>query len=216
MTTKDQRYSNQVLSYYNDKSIVHAYNFLVHGHVLDKYYILPYQVIDVDIPFYKFQRVSMSYGATPYSFPVLSQEQPIDIRLTLEESRYRNVATMIQQEQTNIVCGGVHNNPYDARGGDDPWDIYIELYNDKKEMICRWSFKPVFFLGAENVSMVYDSNETVKYVVTFGADRIIYNGFSGSFDVPSSSTVDFRSAKDASNYANDVSRTKVKTSFLGF
>jgi len=217
MSNNNQKYGNDILTYYNEKSILHSYNFLVYGDVFDKYAIASYQVVDVDIPFYKFQRVNMSYGATPYSFPVLSQEQPIDIRLTLEEHRFCNVATMIQHEQNNIVCDGVHNNPYDARGGNDPWDIHIELYNDQKKMVCRWSFQPVFFLGAENMSMVYDSNESVKYVVTFGADRIVYEQF-----IPYEETVidlfpvDFRSATDVSNYANDVLQTKVKTSFLGF
>lgn len=161
-----------IFRFYEDKSIVHSYNFYVDFGYLDyASFIEPYHVVDVEIPTNKFQRESVNYGVTQYSYPVLSKEQPLDIRIVLEEDRTGRVGKMINRMQRRIVHNGLHRAPITTRLG----KISIILYDDQKKSIAKWTYRDVYFLGYDNVSLNYDSNDTIKYSVTFGSDVLVYS-----------------------------------------
>jgi len=129
-----------------------------------------HQVVDVDIPTYKFQRESVSYGATQFSYPILSKEQPLDFKMTFQDNVYGNVGRFVNLLQKTVVDGGVHRFIKDMKIG----NIYVYIADELKNSVCCWIFRGVFFLGYENLSLAYDSNDPVKYTVTFGCDVMTY------------------------------------------
>lgn len=193
---------NDILSFYNDKSIAHSYNFYVDFSFLDHAgYVKPYHVVDVEIPTNKFQRESVNYGVTQYSYPVLAKEQPLDLKITFEEDRRGVIAGMIHEMQNRICTNGLHYSPHSMRLG----HIRVTLYDDQKMRLSRWTYRDVFFLGYDNVSLSYDSNESVKYSVTFGSDVVIYSNMYRSslndtpLDLNVSDSYSFKSIVDANN-----------------
>lgn len=188
-------------SFINDffykKSIIHTYNFYVD---LDlsipiygreggsgKYagtdiannlwnYPAPYQILDVEIPTYKFQREANMFGTTQFSYPVLSKEQPIDLKITFEENAYGNIGRFVNILQYSVLersgrtreSTGVHNIIPNMKIG----NIYVYVADELKNSVYCWIFKDVFFLGYDNVPLQYDDNASLKYTVTFGCDSV--------------------------------------------
>jgi hypothetical protein len=51
-------------------------------------------------------------------------------------------------------------------------DLDVELINKEGKSVGLWRVYEPFFLGADDVSLSYASNDTMKYSLTFGADII--------------------------------------------
>ena len=157
------------------KSVINSYNFFVEFVYNEKHanlatdMILPMHIIGVDIPTYSFSRSNINYGATQYSFPVLNKEQALDIKLTLEEDIHGSVGDFIRYLTETITKDGLHVAPADSRIG----DMYIYIMDSMKNPINIYIAKDIFFLGYDSLSLTYDSNESIKYSVTFGTDHLI-------------------------------------------
>ncbi len=165
---------NDLLDFYTNKSIVNSYNFTIDfvgngggiGFEFLMKKIKPFHILSVDIPTNKFQRESMSYGATQFSFPVLSQEQPLDVRIVFEEDGECNVGEMLNTMQQSVVSNGVHSNIEHMNLG----SIYVTMHDQHYNKVCRWIYDSVFFLGYDPLNLAYTNNESLKYNATFGSD----------------------------------------------
>ncbi len=175
---------NDLLDFYSHKSIVNTYNFTIDfvgsGGVGSgggfEFYMLkikPYHILSVDIPTNKFQRESHSYGATQFSFPVLSQEQPLDVRIVFEEDLDCSVGVLLNRLQQTVVNHGVHNHIEKMNLG----TIHVTMLDQHYNKVCRWSYSDVFFLGYDPISLTYNSNDSLKYNATFGSDVMHYEWF---------------------------------------
>ena len=181
--------SGALLRFFTQGSILHTYNFFVDltsvqipiygvgggtGHFRSTNisnavwnFPAPYQVVDVEIPSYKFQKESISLGATQFSYPILSEEQQIELKITFEDSVYGNISRFVHLLQMTVVSGdGFHNKIKDMFIG----KIYVYLADEMKNSVCCWVFYDVYYLGHENLSLSYEENAAVKYTVTFGCD----------------------------------------------
>jgi len=172
--------SDSIRNFYEKKSITNSYNFYVdlifdkmsprHPSLPITHFITPNHITGVDIPTHTFSRSSVSYGVTQYSFPVLNKEQGLDFKITFEEDMHGNVASFIGDLERTVVDLGLHVAPKYSRLG----DIHIYVLDTMKNATVTYVAKDVFFLGAETLSMTYDSNDSVKYSITFGTDTTGY------------------------------------------
>ena len=160
-------------AFYANKSVVRSHKFDVWFN-FDKRFgefptmsnIMPYHVLSVDIPFATFNRETTAIGALQYSYPVLSKEQPLDIKVTMEEDTDGTIATFIQDLQNSVVRKGYHVPPSQSKLG----EIHISILNQQDVFISKYIARDVFFLGASSINSSYDSNDTVRYDITFGTD----------------------------------------------
>jgi len=166
--------SGDIRLFHEYKSIINSYNFFVEFVFNEKHMnleadIFSMNIIGVDIPTYSFSRSSINYGATQYSFPVLNKEQPLDIKVTLEEDIYGSVGDFIRHLTETVTKDGLHVAPVDSRIG----DMYIYIMDSMKNPINIYIAKDIFFLGYDSLSLTYDSNDAIKYSLTFGTDHLI-------------------------------------------
>ena len=177
--------------FYKNKSVLKSYKFDVWFN-FDKYLlnlknaaylatrgglqyvtrIKPYHVLSVDVPFASFSREATAIGTMQYSIPVLAKEQALDIKITMEEDDIGTVAGFIHEMQESIVRNGFHVPPSQSRLG----DIWVNIDNDQDGTVSGYKAKDVFFLGASSISPSYDSNDSVKYELTFGTDYMEFDG----------------------------------------
>lgn len=180
---------NPTLNFYKKKSIVNSFNFSVgldfakhqkYAGTVDieqpLYFYLgnieEHHFLSIDFPFNSFSRESVNVGTMQYSIPVLSKEQPLDIRITLEEDDRANVAGLIHTLQNTIVdTKGYHQPILFSRLG----DIYVHIKDSQGQIIGLFKATDVFFLGASGgFKGSYDTSESIKYDLTFGTDYIEY------------------------------------------
>jgi len=173
---------NVVNDFFHNKSILTSYNFEVY---LDfrKYaqnnpgkkliypnMIKPYHILSVDVPSNEFSRETVNVGTIQYSYPILNKEQPLDIKITFEEDNVGTIHYMARELEGTVIQEGLHICPYKSRLG----DIIIDISAQDGRIVNRIIGKDVFFLGAEGLSLGYDSSESIKYDITFGTDYISY------------------------------------------
>ena len=155
--------SAEINSFFNargvaSKSIMNSYNFYVDVTGIttfndDDVKIYPHHILGVDIPTYTLNRASVHYGVTQYSYPVLGKEQQLDFKLTLEEDAYGTVYKLIERLHRSVVSNGLHLAPKYSRLG----NLVVTLMDSQKLPITQITAKHVFFLGAESLSLTYDS-----------------------------------------------------------
>ncbi len=174
-----------VQSFYEFKSVIPSFKFDVMLNfdrystnnpelglaMLSVYDIKPYHILSVDLPLNTFNRENTNIGSLQYSYPVLSKEQPLDIKITFEEDQNGTIGWLIQDLQESVIRDGLHVCPKKSRLG----DIHINFNNMQDNAVNSFIAKDVFFLGATGGNHTYDSNDSVKYDITFGTDVILYN-----------------------------------------
>jgi len=179
-------FGSSLQNFYSNKSVLPSWNFLVDIHT-DKaetqegleinpsvslaFSKLKYHhIIDVSVPFYKFTKEVTMYGSVPKTFPVLSYEG-LDIRLVCEDDRAGTIVSLINRLQKTIInSSGVYNRLNNNKIG----DMVIHLYNYNGVEVCQWIAKSVYFLGADDLSLSYKSDDSVKYNLNFGFDVMMF------------------------------------------
>ena len=161
------------------KDIVKSYSFNVE--ILDDdldgagipFFQLPkaYDVVDVEIPMYKFEGVVTRYGVGQKSFSVLSNPQEMSVRITFEEDIFGSIMKFIHLLQKKIISSDGFYRPINTQYLKN---IIVSVLGARHDIIGKWTFDNCYFLGADNVSLAYDSNDSVKYALNFGVDRIGY------------------------------------------
>lgn len=178
--------NNDINRFYNSKSVMHTYNFYVDFSQINpnintwkgEQIIHSFHVSNIDIPTYKFDKKSVKLGVYQYSYPVLAEEQAIDIRITMEEDVYGRVGRFIDLCQNTIIRGnGYYNSPNSMKNSIG--NLFVYMGDEKKESVYVWKFPKLYFINAEPQSLGYDDNSAMKYIVTFGCDK--FERYSRSF-----------------------------------
>ena len=164
--------------FFNDKSISKNYAFevffdikwdyLAYGDLVRYFLLDPYYVLDVTIPTYKFNKESINYGSTQYTFPTFASDQSMDLQITIEENRYGSIGKFIKLLENTVFENGVHKKIKEMKFG----NIFIFQKDEQLNDIFIWQFKDVYFLGSESVNFTYDGNESLKHTITFGCDVV--------------------------------------------
>lgn len=179
--------NNDISRFYSNKSILHTYNFYVDFSQINKnintwqgeQIIHSFHVSNIDIPVYSFEKKFIKMGIYQYSYPVLAEEQAIDIKLTMEEDVYGRVGRFIDLCQDTIIDSvtGYYKPPNSMKSGIG--DLFVYMGDEKKESVYVWKFPRLYFINAEAQNLAYDDNSAMKYIVTFGCDK--FERYSRSF-----------------------------------
>jgi len=178
--------NNDINRFYTNKSILHTYNYYVDLSQINsnintwqgEQIIHSFHITNIDIPTYKFEKKSIKMGVYQYSYPILAEQQDIDIRLTMEEDVYGRVGRFIDLCQNTIIGGdGYYKSPNSMKKAIG--NLFIYMGDEKKESVYVWKFPNIYFMNAEPQSLAYDDNSSMKYIVTFGCDK--FERYSRSF-----------------------------------
>jgi hypothetical protein len=209
--------NNDINRFYNSKSILHTYNFYVDLSQINKnintwqgeQIIHSFHITSVDIPQYKFEKKSIRMGVYQYSYPVLAEQQDIDIRLTMEEDVYGRVGRFIDLCQDTIVGrDGYYKSPNSIKHAIG--NLFIYMGDEKKESVYVWKFPNIYFMNAEAQSLSYEDNSAMKYVVTFGCDK--FERYSRSFvydEFPNQPIISKEEAKRVGKESEELGGSKV-------
>jgi len=130
--------------------------------------IQPFHLLDVSIPTYEFDKVTMKYGQVPRSFPVLDFKG-FTFEITLEEDESGTVEYFINWNQRNIIDEeGYYNPPNKVK-----LKAFVVEVQDKTGVpVIYYMFHDIFYLGANTANYTYTGNESIKRSINFGCDRI--------------------------------------------
>jgi len=127
-----------------------------------------HHVIDVSLPLYKFRTEKTMYGPIPKTFPVIDHEG-FNVKITFEDDRKGNVLAMVHALQRTIVKeSGVYKRLPEVIVG----DIIIHLFNHFGTEVGHWIANKVYYLGADDLTLSYGRDDTMKFGVNFGCDTI--------------------------------------------
>lgn len=129
-----------------------------------------HHIVDVSIPLYKYQSEVTKYGPVAKTFPVLNHEG-FQIKITFEDDSDGNVLKLIHEMQQTVVDS---NGFYKPLNENKIGDININLFNHHGINVCQWIGKNAYFLGAEDISLSYKNDDTLKLAVNFGCDIISF------------------------------------------
>lgn len=152
------------------KSILRPWNFRVSfhdQHTFDR--IKPYHIIDVSIPKYKYEKVTTYYGTIPKSFAKLAEGSP-EFQIQFEDDDTGSVTHLIHHIQQQHIMDD--NGSYKALREQNLGDVAIELFNNDGELLVTWHLRDVYFLDYDMSKLSYDTEEQLRYTVTFGCDII--------------------------------------------
>lgn len=158
-----------LLKSFHAKTVMPSWLFKVRFRNQNKFHLQDYHVKDVSVPMYKFKGVSTMYGAVPKSYPILSHDEAFVLKITYEDDHKGTVLQFIHELQKTIIDSNGLYYPLNERliG-----DLDIELRNLEGKSVGMWRATNVFFLGADDVTLDYSSNDTMKYALNFGADVV--------------------------------------------
>ena len=127
-----------------------------------------YHVQSVTIPHYKFDRKVMLYGQVPRTFPLLNFEG-FELSMVLEEDELGSIAYFIQWLQRTIINrDGLYNAPLDSKVA----FISVEIQDKNGIPVVYYIFHDCYFLNVSDITYDYATNESIKYNLTFGCDRV--------------------------------------------
>lgn len=166
--------------YYNNKSILKTFNFsviIVHDDSGNHTYLpngekIPkiedIHILDVEIPQWEFKKEVVQYGPYKRTFPVLNHDG-FEFTITFEEDTNGTISRFINYLQRKIILNdgsGRYVAPKISRLD----NIIIDVENDKKEVVMRFDFKECYYLKSSTLNFNYNSNDSVKYQITFNCD----------------------------------------------
>lgn len=182
----DSLIGKEIRKFYK-KDILREYNFIVKidGPISPNIF----DVVNVEIPTYNFQGIQnpMGPGTFQKSFSVMTMPQDAHVRITFEEDDKGTVIKFIHKLQRKIINEDGFYNPirdqYISR-------IEVYQYNTKGEQVATWTFYDCYYLNTNNPTLSYTGNDSVKYSVDFGVDRIGFDIDEERMDGISTSTYD--------------------------
>jgi len=131
----------------------------------------PYHVIDVTLPTYRFRKETVMYGDLPRSFPVLetSHFRDLSVSLTMEEDELGTISFLINWLQRTIIDkDGFYYGPLQSRIG----DLVVGVEDKNGLPIVFYIFRELYYLAADDVTYSYETNDPIRYSITFSAERI--------------------------------------------
>lgn len=159
-----------LLKFFYTKTVLPSYIFSVRFQNQDIKQLKDHHVVDVVIPQYKFKGKTTMYGAVPKTFSVLDNEdQGFVVKITYEDDHKGTVLQFLYELQKTIIDINGLYHPLNER---NIGNIDIELKNKEGKSVILWRAMNAYFLGGEDVSLSYSSNDTLKLALNFGADVI--------------------------------------------
>lgn len=158
-------------SRFSNKSIQKNFKFLVELSEPFGKYIRPFHILKIDLPTsYGFQMEKMQIGPYVYTWPTMKHDG-FDFTITFEEDDKGTIAKMIHVFQSMIVsdnddADGTYKTQMENRIG----YVTINIYDDAGNEVQTIIFRSVYFLNATGLNLDYESNDSVKYVVTLHSD----------------------------------------------
>ena len=135
-------------------------------------FLQDYHVLSVDMPTsYGFKFEKMMVGPYSYSFPTMDHNG-FDVSIVYEEDKDSSIAKMIHYLQYKIIgdVGSGANGNYNPQSQNRIKVITVNIYNDFGEIVRTVEYYDMFFTAATPTALNYDSNESLKYTVTFHGD----------------------------------------------
>lgn len=130
--------------------------------------IRSYHVASIDIPTYNFTKESVQYGAVPRTFAVLDFKDGMNIEVTYEEDELGTIAYFINWLQKQIIDRrGYYQAPLNGR-----IMIVVEIQDKNGIPTAYYIFHDCYFQTASNASYSYDSNDSIKYTISYACDRM--------------------------------------------
>jgi hypothetical protein len=133
--------------------------------------VLPYHILSVTLPTYKFSKEVLIFGQVPVTFPVLNVDdaKELSVQVLLEEDELGTIEFFITWCQRNIIDNdGYYTAPLKNRIG----HLIIEVDDPNGIPIVFYTLKSLYYLNASDVTYDYSTNESIKRTVTFGVDRV--------------------------------------------
>lgn len=169
--TTDNDVSTKVKTKDGDKNVGGIVSYAIDPKVKLAFSRMRYHhVVDVSIPLYKFKREIVKYGPVAKSFPMLEHEG-FEIKVTYEDDRNGDVLGLIHTLQKTVVR---EDGYYKKLNENKVGDINIHLYNHFGINVCQWIGKNAYYAGADDVSLSYGNDDTLKYGITFACDTITF------------------------------------------
>ena len=157
-----------LLKSFNLKTVMPSYMFKVRFEGQNLAELEDYHVLDVTIPMYKFTPETTMYGAVPKSFPKL-EYKGFAIKITYEDDHKGTILQFIHELQKTVINS---NGLYVPLNQKQIGNLDIELQNKEGKSVGLWRASNVFFLGADDATLSYSSNDTMKYNLNFGCDVV--------------------------------------------
>jgi hypothetical protein len=155
----------------NTKTIQKNFRFEV---IIDSYpEIKPWHVLKVSFPVsYGFKLENMKIGPYSYGIPLMDHTG-FDIDITLEEDDKGTIFDFIFDVQDRIIgSGSSANGNYNPQTSNRIPSIKINMYKDDGEILRSYTFTNCFFMKADSLSLDYEGNDSVKYMVSFHSDLL--------------------------------------------
>jgi hypothetical protein len=131
--------------------------------------IRSYHVTDITIPSYQAEKVTQLYGQIPRSFPVLKMGEELAVTIGFEEDENGTIAYFINWLQRLIMNqDGLYRSPMDMKFS----FIIVEIQDNQGLPVVYYTFHDPYFLQTSEPQYSYASDESIKYNITFGVDRI--------------------------------------------
>jgi hypothetical protein len=131
--------------------------------------IRAYHILNVSIPTYNFKKETMFYGQVPRSFPILEMDGALQVTVTFEEDELGTIAYFVNWLQRSIITEeGYYRAPRLSLIG----HLVVEVQDKNGIPVVYHSFNDIFYLATSDVTYDYASNETIKYDITFGVNRM--------------------------------------------
>lgn len=125
-----------------------------------------YQVLNITIPTFEFQKEHEPDGILVKSYPVMKFEG-FSFPILFQEDRYGTISRFVNWCQKRIIhSSGQYYHPEVSKIG----NISIEIIGWDNKPIMRYVMERAYFLGQTPVTLDYSNGVPLPISITFGAD----------------------------------------------
>lgn len=168
--------TNRIASFYQDKTIQRAYNFLVYfnevglsPHINPFSNLNSYHAVSVELPNYEFKKEDQVIGPFVKSFPILSHNG-FEFTVKFEEDSDGNVENLIRKLiMRNIDSDGYHRSFSETMIP----NIVVSVFQANGDNVRKVHFKNCYYLKASTANFSYEEGKQIFYDITFNADHFI-------------------------------------------
>jgi len=129
-----------------------------------------YDVVNVTVPNWSFEKETVPQGVFKQTFPVLRHEG-FELAILFEDDAYGTMSRFVRWCQARIMD---ENGLYYPKSISRIGTIVLEAYNDQNEVIYYYSFTDCYFLRATPLTFDYSQPAGQKFSITFGSDQNEY------------------------------------------
>lgn len=164
--------TTRVKSFYINKEIQRAYNFLIYFSDSDSIFwkgdaVASFHAVSVEIPNYSFEKDFLEAGPIKKSFPLLKHDG-FEFTIKFEEDKNATIQKLIRRLVNRNVDSLGYNRPYKETVLNE---LIVSIYTNDAWNIYKLYFKNCYFLRASTAQYDYSANGQIFYDITFNADH---------------------------------------------